>query len=121
MPVCLHHEASRLRMLHNISLLILSILLTLCLSLSLCVSLCLSVPLSLCLSVRARMYRQITGAYEADGSAVHFNCAPASGCQWGNYDKLSWLTLNTSILSMLDMPTIAVRLTLRLRFVESQA
>jgi hypothetical protein len=26
----------------------------------------------------------ITGAYEADGSAVSFHCAPTSGCQWGN-------------------------------------
>lgn len=53
-----------------------------------------------------------------DGSPVHFSCAPASGCQWGNYDKLSWLTLNTSVLSMLDMPTVAVRLTLHLCFIE---
>jgi hypothetical protein len=52
-------------------------------------------------------FMPITGAYEADGSVVDYNCAPASGCQWGNYDKLSWLTLNASVLSFLDRPTIA--------------
>lgn len=55
-------------------------------------------------------FMPITGAYEADGSAVSYQCTPNFGCQWGNYDKLSWLTLNASVLSLLDRPTIAASL-----------
>ena len=49
----------------------------------------------------------ITGAFGADGRPVSFTCADNFGCQWGNYDKLSWLTLNSSVLPQLATPTVA--------------
>jgi hypothetical protein len=49
----------------------------------------------------------ITGAYGADGREVHFSCSAGAGCQWGNYDKLSWLRLDPSVLELLDNPTVA--------------
>ena len=55
-------------------------------------------------------FMPITGAFELDGSPVSYHCEESSGCQWGNYDRLSWLTLNSSVLQILDYPTIATSL-----------
>lgn len=52
----------------------------------------------------------ILGAFGADGRPVSFQCKPSFGCQWGNYDRLSWVTLGPAVLSILDTPTVATTL-----------
>jgi len=49
----------------------------------------------------------ITGAYAADGRPVHYQCSDSSGCQWGNPDRLSYLTLEASVLAVVSYPTVA--------------
>jgi len=55
-------------------------------------------------------YMPILGAFGADGRPVPFQCKPTFGCQWGNYDRLSWVTLGPAVLSILDTPTVATTL-----------
>eukprot|EP01050_Picozoa_sp_SAG11_P012379 SAG11_NODE_1371_length_5096_cov_1.635581_3_plen_191_part_00 len=52
----------------------------------------------------------ILGAFGADGRPVPFQCKRTFGCQWGNYDRLSWVTLGPAVLSILDTPTVATTL-----------
>ena len=49
----------------------------------------------------------IIGAFGADGRDVPWSCSKSGGCQWGNYDKLGWVTLTSSVLRLLDSPTLA--------------
>jgi len=52
----------------------------------------------------------IIKAFGADGRAVDWSCSHAGGCQWANPDKLGWLTLEPTVLRLINTPTVASNL-----------